>query len=180
VNEVKGTATLPGRAAISSAEARSSPGKKRQPEVIVRMPVQAFDCGRRRITEDLQESLEMGEHPGIRFELVHASVGAPTDTSGQWRAIRVLGALTLAGTKRLVNLEAKGHAIDEDRFRVQGCRPIQMTDFNIEPPTKALGLIEVKDRVEVQFDLPAHASAETASAPFEGIATGQAPSCSAD
>ncbi len=180
VNEVKGMATLPGRSTVSSAEHRSSQGKERQPEVSVRVPVQAFDCGRRRMTEDLQETLEIEEHPEIRFELVHASVGAPTDTSDQWRAIRVLGTLTIAGTKRLVNLKARGHALDENRFRVRGCRAIKMTDFNIEPPIKFFGLVKVKDRVEVQFDLLAHMPNETSAFPFEEVSIEHAPACSSD
>jgi polyisoprenoid-binding protein YceI len=178
VNRVEGTATLPpNRAALSSSDGQSSREEGRQPEVIVRVPVQAFDCGRRRMTEDLQETLKMEAHPEIRFELVDASVGAPTDTSGRWRAIRVLGTLTIAGTKRLVNLEARGHALDDNRFRVRGCRAIRMTDFNIEPPTKAFGIIKVKDRVEVQFDLFAHATAVDSPVSFEKRSTNQALSC---
>lgn len=179
VNVVEGRATLPPeRAARSSVDGQSLRDEGQQPEVIVRVPVRAFDCGRRRMTDDLQETLEMEAHPEIRFELVHARVGAPTDAAGTWRAIRVLGTLTIAGTKRLVNLEAKGHAIDENRFRVRGCRLIRMTDFSIEPPTKAFGLVKVKDRVVVQFDLFAHVPSETSGAPFETVPVEDAPSCS--
>ncbi len=176
VQTVQGEATLPPVKEALSSKTRSS--EDEQTSVRVRVPVRAFDCGRRRMTEDLQETLKMEEHPQIRFELVHASVGAPTDTSGRWREIRVLGTLTIAGKKRLINLEAKGHAIDENRFRVRGCRPIRMTDFNIDPPTKAFGLIKVKDRVEVQFDLFAHAQTIDSTASFKRVSVDGRPTCS--
>lgn len=180
VRRVEGRAELPpAEQAVPSSGAQASRGDG-SPDVIVRVPVQAFDCGGARMTRDLQETLKMEEHPEIRFELVHASVETPSDLSGRWRVINALGALTIAGTKRLVRLEAKGHALDENRFRVRGCKPVRMSYFHIDPPTKAFGLVKVKDRVEVQFDLLAHTPDEAAAFPFNEVSIDHAPSCSSD
>jgi len=172
VNRVEGAAELP-----TTRTALSSSSEERKTEVVVRVPVQAFDCGNSRMTKDLQGALKMEEHPKIKFELVHATVGTPLDTTGTWRTVNVLGALTIAGTKRLINLEAAGHALDKHRFRVRGCKPIRMTYFNIEPPTKAFGLIKVKNQVEVQFDLLAYAPQETSGSPFRVVSVDESPSC---
>jgi hypothetical protein len=141
------------------------------------VPVQAFDCGKKQMTQDLQEALKMDAHPSIRFELIHATVKSPIDTSDQWRRVEVLGALTIAGTKRLTRLSALGRAIDAERFRVRGCHPVRMTYFNIEPPTKAFGLIKVDNRVEVQFDLLAVAADTDRTTPFSSVPLAEAPSC---
>lgn len=168
-----------GRAEIPAPEtALGASADERQTTVVVNVPVQAFDCGNRIMTKDLKEALKMETHPKIHFELVDARVGTPTDTAGTWRRIRVLGTLTIAGTKRLINLEARGHAIDRHRFRVRGCRALRMTHFNIEPPTKAFGLIKVKDRVVVQFDLLAFAPEKTSDSPFQVVSVDESPSCS--
>ncbi len=98
----------------------------------------------------------MEEHPTIQLELVHATVGDPVPGRPEWRQIQVLGTLTIAGKKRLRRIHLTGRAFGEKRFRVRGCHPLRMTYFGIEPPTKALGIIKVKNRVEVQFDLYAH------------------------
>jgi len=172
VSQVEGEAALP-----TTQSALSSSSEERETKVIVRVPVTAFDCGNSRMTKDLQDALQMEEHPKIRFELVHARVGTPLDTSGTWRKVNVLGTLTIAGTKRLVNLEAAGHALDKHRFRVRGCTPIRMTHFNIDPPTKAFGLIKVKNRVEVQFDLLAYAPPETSESPFQVVSVDESSSC---
>lgn len=149
---------------------------EQQTEVVVQMPVRAFDCGNDRMTDDLQEALDMKDHPEIRFELIHATVGAPTDTARQWRTVNAIGALSISGTKRVVRLEAAGYALDANHFRLRGCTPLKMTDFNVEPPSKAFGLIRVKDRIEAQFDLLAYA-ADGSAAGLDSFQLDSPPSC---
>lgn len=182
VERVEGEATLPPtREPVSAAKGRSSQDEQ-QTEALVRVPVKAFDCGNSRMTRDLKETLQMEEHPTIRLELVHATVGEPVPGRAEWHRIEVLGTLTIAGKKRLRRIQLTGRAIDDKRFRIRGCHAIRMTYFGIDPPTKALGLIEVKNRVEVQFDLRAHASSLDPQGAFDAISLTDRsrPSCSAD
>jgi len=175
VSRVSGHAEIPptkADRAVSQAE--------RRPEAVVRVLVKAFDCGNSRMTTDLQDALRMASHPEIRFELVHATVGRAAERAGEWHIVHVLGTLTIAGTKRLVRVQAKGRALDRHRFHVRGCKPVYMRYFNIEPPTRALGLIKVKNRVVVKFDLLAHVPDETSTSPFEVVSIDEAPSCSGD
>lgn len=150
---------------------------EQQTEVVVRVPVRAFDCGNDRMTRDLQETLNMEDHPEIRFELIHATVGAPTDSARQWRTVNAIGALSISGTKRVVRLEAAGHALDANHFRLRGCTPLRMTHFNVDPPSKVFGLIKVKDRVEAQFDLLAYTSSTGSAAALDSLRLRSLPSC---
>ena len=174
VSRVEGRAALPpAQDSVPTAADRED-----QTEVVVTVPVNAFDCGKDRMTRDLQEALKMEDHPEIRFELIHATVKkSALDTSAHWRRVEVLGALTIAGTKRLTRLSATGRALDANRFRVRGCHPIRMTYYNIDPPTKAFGLIKVKNEVEVQFDLLAVTESTTQPTPFSSVTLAKAPSC---
>lgn len=172
VERVEGQARLP----TAPDSAAATPVKAR-PNVTVQVPVRAFDCGNSRMTEDLQETLKMQEHPEIRFELIHATVGSPTDTSRQWRTVNALGALTISGTKRLIRLEASGRVVGTDQFRIRGCKPLKMTHFNVEPPSKVFGIIRVKDRVEAQFDLFAYTAEEGSPARLESLPSPTPPSC---
>lgn len=172
VGQVDGRAKLP-----APKKVLASSSEKREPTVIVKVAVGAFDCGNRIMTKDLKETLKVEEYPHIRFELIDARVGTPIDTTAEWRPVKVLGALTVAGTKRVTTLSALGRALDESRFRIRGCHSIRMTDFEIEPPTKAFGLIKVKDQIEVQFDLLAHTAEREQKAPFEALTIAGAPSC---
>jgi polyisoprenoid-binding protein YceI len=173
VTSVEGHAALP----PARGSVPTSADREDQTEVVVTVPVRAFDCGNSRMTRDLQDALKMEEHPKIRFELIHATVKTALDTSAQWRRVEVLGALTIAGTKRLTRLSAAGRALDANHFRVRGCHPIRMTYYNIDPPTKAFGLIKVQNEVDVQFDLLAVAEAADRSNPFSSVPLAEAPSC---
>ncbi|MFB6274380.1 MAG: YceI family protein [Salinibacter sp.] len=168
---VEGTGRLPAREEGIPKEASGE-----HATVTVRVPVRAIDCGNSMMTNDLQEALKMEQHPKIRFQLVHATVNGRVDTSAHWRRVDVLGPLTVAGTKRLVGLDAAARALDENHFRLRGCLPIRMTHFNIDPPTKAFGLIKVKNRVEVQFDLLAQTTSAD-SAPLDTLSLTNPPSC---
>lgn len=163
VNRVEGKARL-----STDRERLSTVADEQQVTVTVTVPVSAFDCGKEGMTEDLQETLQMEEHPEIRFELVHARAGPVTDSSAQWQNIEVLGPLTIAGTKRLLRYHAVGRTYGPNHARARGCKTIKMTYFGIEPPTKAFGLIKVDDRIDVKFDLlatPARDTTENFSPP---------------
>lgn len=172
VNQVEGRATL-----VADQDSGSASTQESGTNVVVEVPVKAFDCGRDGMTRDLQETLKMNDHPRISFELVHATVTGRADSSEQWRRIEVLGTLTIAGTKRLTRFHVVARSLGNDDFRVRGCHPIRMTYYNIEPPTKALGLIKVKNRVEVQFDLLAHSPENGSLSPFDSVTISEAPTC---
>lgn len=172
VDRVKGGARIPGK-----RDSLSTVSSKDRTTVVVRVPVKAFDCGNDRMTADLQEALKMEKHPEIRFELIHATVGPPPDSSVQWRRVEVLGPLTIAGTKRLLRFSLVGRAYSEGLYRARGCKTIRMTYFNVEPPTKALGLIKVDNQVEVQFDLLAYAADRSPSSFASLPSTNKPSSC---
>ena len=41
----------------------------------------------------------------------------------------------------------------EDDLHIKGILNLDICDFNLEPPKKALGLIVVKNMIEINFDL---------------------------
>jgi hypothetical protein len=140
------------------------------------IPVGRFDCDNDRMSRDLRETLQADAHPHIRFKLHDARVLSGPDTSNGWYRIEALGFLTVAGTERLVRTYAWGRPLDRGRYRVRGCKPIKMTYFNIDPPTKFLGAIKVHNEIEVHFDLvaqPADRSAPSSSP----IALTDSPDC---
>lgn len=171
VDRVEGEAQI-----LSDRDRLANSADEQQVKVALTVPVQAFDCGKEGMTEDLQETLQMEEHPEIRFELVHATVGPGTDTSAQWKNIEVLGPLTIAGTKRLLRYHAAGRTYGPNHVRARGCKTIKMRYFGIEPPTKAFGLIKVDNRIEVKFDLLGTPPQDTTEK-FSSLSITNPPSC---
>ncbi|PEN12275.1 hypothetical protein CRI94_14675 [Longibacter salinarum] len=118
------------------------------------VPVQKFDCGNDRMSSDLRETLNASDHPQITFRLDKVeAIESPAETATEWYRLQVLGALTISGTERLVRISAWGRPVNDDVYRVTGCKDLKMTYFGIEPPTKFMSLVKVKDRIVVHFDL---------------------------
>lgn len=160
VDSVAGNGQLATAQHTSLDDAR---GVSANPEAHLQVPVRTFDCGKRRMTEDLHETLQAQNHPFIRYTLNHAEL-IPTDSTTTGHRIRARGTLTIAGTERAIELVARGRRIGPNQFRLCGSRTLKMSDFGIEPPTKFFGLIRVKDSIEVNFDLIA-TSETNSSAP---------------
>lgn len=168
VTEVKGSARISApQDTIRPVAHTTESDKGNEPEVEVRVPVRAFECGNSRMTRDLQETLEMKKHPEIRFNLLDATVKPTTDTLAEWSQVEVMGPLTISGTERLVRIDTRTRALGNGTFRIRGCLPVNMTYFGIEPPTKAFGLIRVQNEIRVQFDIVALVrSTENPSSPL--------------
>jgi len=158
VDSVRGDGALPtGSSDVSTAAERAEGAAS------LTVPVQQFDCGRTQMTEDLKETLRADEHPTIRFRLHEVEDTVPPDRADGWHRVAALGYLTVSGTERLVRVTAEGRPVEEGIYRLRGCKPIRMTYFGVEPPTKFMGVIKVDDRIEVHFDLLATAASQEPS-----------------
>lgn len=129
------------------------------------VPVHQFDCGNKRMSKDLREALEAEAHPTIQFHLETVErITQSAEQAHDWYRLDVVGALTIAGTERRVQISAWGQPVTGQVYRVSGCKDLQMTDFGIDPPTKFLSLIKVRNDIEVHFDLLVETRQATSSA----------------
>lgn len=100
-----------------------------------------FDCGNRRMNSDFQDLLVAEHYPDIvisvdKIELVSSEY------------VKAFITVQIAGNENCYEFPVQ---TGNDRF--EGKFKINIRDFNIEPPKKALGLIEVDEMIEVQFNL---------------------------
>jgi len=138
--------TVGGRAELDGA-------RRLDGEVVV--PVRAFDCGSRPMTRDLRNALGAAAHPDVRYVLDGAEALASEPRPGAWVPVRAVGTLRLAGATRRVAVTAEGRRRADGRVDVRGRLPLRMTDFGVEPPAHALGLVRAHDAITVRFDLVA-------------------------
>ncbi|MDO5972472.1 YceI family protein [Flavivirga aquimarina] len=105
-----------------------------------------FDCGGRGINTDFQELLKSETHPQIRIKLKEISKDLKDEN-----LVNALLDLELAGVTKsyVIPVELEG----EDILVVKGVLCLNIRDFNLEPPKKALGLIVVEDLIEINFQL---------------------------
>lgn len=119
-------------------------------EIEVRIPVQRMDCGKARMNRDFRNALKADQYDEIIFRFNYAE----RDDANE-NAIRfiVTGDLTVAGVTRTVEVPVDGVQMQDESFRIRGQRTIRMTDFNVEPPTALMGLIQADDELTVHFDI---------------------------
>ena len=112
----------------------------------LRLQNTCFDCGGRGINRDFRELLKTAEYPRVGLELLYAEI--PDQLVDP---VQVGLRITLAGVSRDFHTELICD-MDPD-LCIYGDFPIQLSDFDLEPPSKALGMIRVNDRVEVRLNL---------------------------
>ncbi|GAA4307942.1 hypothetical protein GCM10023115_37640 [Pontixanthobacter gangjinensis] len=110
-------------------------------DLILPLRTDGFDCGNKRMNSDFQDLLMSESYPEIRIriekiELFHGDFN------------KAYLKVELAGKTRDYDLPV---LVSKDHFK--GKFKMNIRDFGLEPPKKALGLIEVDEIIEVIFDL---------------------------
>lgn len=105
-----------------------------------------FDCGGKAINADFHKLLKTDSYPNIFIKL-------KSITKEQTNSNSILAHLEidLAGVTKSyatpVTVEGSGPML------IKGRLDLNLRDFNLEPPRKALGLVVVKDVIEINFEL---------------------------
>ena len=111
---------------------------------ILTLKNEGFDCGNRAINKDFHSLLNTSEYPKITLELMeliftkenngHACV--KITIAGRQKTYVVPVDITLATTSRFI-----------------GKMKLNIGDFGLQPPKKMLGLIVIKEEIDINFDL---------------------------
>lgn len=103
-----------------------------------------FDCGNRGMNKDFRALLKSDIYPEILMELKQIDRVSPS-------VVKANVELSIAGTSRsyYLPLELK----EGQDIQVTGTLKLNITDFGLEAPTKALGLIVVSEEIEIKLDL---------------------------
>jgi hypothetical protein len=111
----------------------------------------AFDCGRKLVTRDFRESLNAEREPEmiINFLSINKLPADSADHQELQGALRV----TIAGVTRDVHVKFLASNNGNGKTWLKGSHDLKFSDFGLIPPTKMLGLINVKNELEVSFDL---------------------------
>ncbi|NKI26023.1 YceI family protein [Arenibacter sp. 6A1] len=95
----------------------------------------------------LHSALKMEEHPQVTFKLKELTEKDADASKGT-----IKGLLTIAGVTKDVVLSCEIRKTGKEYF-IKGNKEINLTDYNIAPPTAMFGQIVVGENVTVNFDL---------------------------
>jgi len=105
-----------------------------------------FDCGGSAINKDFQELLKSKTYPQITIDLKEIN-----RCGSEAHNVEALVDLNIAGVTKSFNVPVRFE--NNGNLYVKGSLNLNIRDFNIEPPRKALGLVVVKDMIEIDFQL---------------------------
>lgn len=117
----------------------------------VAIPVSGIDCDNRRMNNLVRDAFNASQHPGITFSLGEAK--AASGENG-WTKLTINGTLEMNGTKRPVTLTLNGRQ-NGSGYEFRGSHKLNMTDFDMRPPTAMLGAVRTGDEVTIHFELNA-------------------------
>lgn len=121
-------------------------------DALLGLEVTSFDCGNRMMNKDLHQALGGSNSPFIKINLLEARPvsSAQRPNSGK---IRVEIAININGTTKNTDLVVDYRSNDSFTYTISGTKELKMSDFGIDPPSPALGLVRVRDQVVIHFDL---------------------------
>jgi polyisoprenoid-binding protein YceI len=134
--------------AAPNAIAQVSGGEKGVRTVRVTIPAEKLECGNGTMNEHMRKALKVEENPTIAFRLSGYQVSRGADGV----AGTLVGVLTLGGVSHAIAIPSQGKA-DGTGLRVTGSYPLNMTEYDLKPPTLMFGKIKVGETVTVKFDL---------------------------
>ncbi len=122
----------------------------------LRYKVKGFDCGIRPMNEDLQELLKSEQYPYLYLE-IHSIELDRDNTEIERLNVASRVSITLSGITREFHI-TDGMVINQsaEDLIFRGKRALKLTDFNIEPPTKFFGLVQVTNELKVDFEICMH------------------------
>ena len=95
-------------------------------------------------------ALKSAEHPEIIFNLQKSKI---SDAKGELFTIDAEGDLTIAGVTKQVAFPVEGKIWNNGKMSFNGSYKLNMTEYDMEPPSAMFGQIVTGEEVEIKFEL---------------------------
>lgn len=113
------------------------------------VPVKSLKSGKSKLDKTAYEALKADQHPQVRFYMNDATI---SDAGKGTYQVKGTGTLTIAGVSRELNVEANCRQNGEN-LSCTGTQQLNMTDFNIEPPSFMFGAMQTGEIVDINYNL---------------------------
>ena len=105
----------------------------------------SLESGKNAMDKNIYEALKEDSHPYIEFQL--KNVKSVTNNM-----VTAVGDLTIAGNTKEIELQSD-YKINNNTVTLTGNKEIDMTEWNIDPPTAMFGTIKTGEKVTIEYNL---------------------------
>lgn len=150
---ISGTSTIRGWSCPAQGSIEVTPGQSSPPvpgfpggiaAVVMTVPVGAIQCESEEMIEHLRDVFPRKAESTIEYRLEHYELTGP-------EAANATGTLAIDGVTRPMDLEVTLTPSPQG-LRTAGTTTIDMTQFDVTPPTVWLGMLKVGKDVKVTFE----------------------------
>ena len=121
--------------------------------LVLKFRIGEFDCGHEIMNKDFRAILKSERYPFLFLKINDIYIKEETSLMEKLD-VKSFVTISLAGVERTKIIEeATVINHDDELVTFIGSKVLKMTDFNINPPTKFLGLVSVEDALEVSFEI---------------------------
>jgi hypothetical protein len=118
---------------------------------IVGLDAATFDCGMKVMTSDFGKTIKAREFPSIliefiSFEKIPVYSNAKEKFKGKMK-------ISLGGVTQTFQMDCTIEPGQSGNIHLKGGRSFSFSDFNLQAPERVMGLIKVKDTLDVNFHL---------------------------
>lgn len=110
-----------------------------------KVKAESIESGKSKMNSITYDALKTETHPFISFKLNNVK---KIDNN----RIYATGYVSIAGVKKLIDVTGTYFTEDNNKV-IFGTKKIDMTEFNIDPPTAMFGTIVVGKEVEIEFNI---------------------------
>ncbi|GET26330.1 YceI family protein [Prolixibacter sp. NT017] len=133
--------------ALSSASTGSEADAS---SLVFYVPVDQIDASNPAMLSDFKDLLKASKYPKIKITLRKDELAS---LFAAQRVANIPLAITIAGITNDYDTPIEVVNNEENRVVVKGRTRIRLTDYNISPPRRFLGMIRVKDEVFINFEI---------------------------
>jgi hypothetical protein len=122
-------------------------------EFLITLNVDEFDCGMNVMTKDFKATIKGNEYPTIGLEIKSIEFKEGNSLKeGNTKADAAVK-ITLAGKSHEEYFREGQFIKSGNVYTIIGHQALNMTDFGLDPPSKFMGTVKVKDALEIDFEI---------------------------
>jgi len=129
---------------------KDDPSTSRNEEVLFKIPVKAFHSGNKMMRKDFQELLKASRYPYIEVAIEKNKL--LDILQGIYLSDLQLD-ISLAGHTRAVQSQYDIRHEASDRMLLEGLTSLKLRQFQLKPPQRMMGLVQVKNSILINFDI---------------------------
>ncbi len=106
----------------------------------------AFDCGNKMINKDFNRLLKTEVYPEVKLKLLEIRPNNNVDNK-----LNAKIEVTICGVANIYEMPVEIN--HNEKLSVKGILNLDISDFQLKPPKKVLGIIKVDEKINIDFNL---------------------------